>query len=482
MKEDLARNRSLKLPLIFMVALSLGWAAHSPVATPLFGITAAYADDDDDDDDDGGFSGGGYYGGGDNLRPTPNRVLRVPSAQRFFRGVRRALTGQPAPRGRTAARPVELPDRAQNEIVAIGLGDAARDQLVANGYAVLEEAEVTSLDTVVVKLRIPDGSSLEAAREEVRGLAGGAQVDFNHYYRSEQAGSCSGPHCAAPRLVGWPLAGGGEATCRVDARIGIVDTGINPDHTTFEGGRLETIRLGDGELEESGLQHGTAVAALLVGGAESRTPGLLPGAQVIAIDAFHRAARQDDRSDVFTLVRAIDMALGREVVVLNMSLAGPANDLLRDAVAKASAATVVVAAVGNGGPNAAPAYPAAYDGVIGVTAVDRGRRVYRRAGRGEHVDIAAPGVEVWTAASISGGRPKTGTSFAAPFVTAAAALIRAREPELTPAEVKQRLATAAQDLGEPGKDPVFGWGLLDASGLCPADEAPVPISAGAEQD
>jgi subtilisin family serine protease len=129
---------------------------------------------------------------------------------------------------------------------------------------------------------------------------------------------------------------------------------------------------------------------------------------------------------------------------------------------------VIVAAAGNGGPKAAPAYPAAYADVIAVTAVDRSKRAYRRAGRGEHIDLAAPGVQVWTAASISGGRPKTGTSFAAPFVTAAVSLLKAANDNASSADILAALGRSAEDLGEPGKDPVFGWGLINARAACAA--------------
>uniref|UniRef100_UPI00177ADBD6 S8 family serine peptidase n=1 Tax=Mesorhizobium mediterraneum TaxID=43617 RepID=UPI00177ADBD6 len=213
--------------------------------------------------------------------------------------------------------------------------------------------------------------------------------------------------------------------------------------------------------------HGTAVAALLVGGADSRTPGLLPHARLIAVDAFHRGDRQDDRSDAYDLLRALDLLSGRGVQVTNMSLSGPANALLEQFVRKLSEhGMVIVAAAGNGGPKAGPAYPAAYADVIAVTAVDRMKRPYRRAGRGEHIDLAAPGVEVWTAASVSGARPKTGTSFAAPFVAAAAALMKSANRNATAADIHDALGKSAEDLGAPGKDAVFGWGLLNARAAC----------------
>lgn len=255
--------------------------------------------------------------------------------------------------------------------------------------------------------------------------------------------------------------------CAVPTRIGLIDTAINSGHLAFVGAKVETIRLEAGNLPDSGRQHGTAVAALLVGSAESRTPGLVPGGELIAVDAFHRGAGNDDRSAVYELVRAIDLLAARGVKVINMSLTGPPNLLLKQAIERAAARGIVlVAAAGNDGPRAAPLYPGGYDGVIAVTAIDRSKNPYRRAGAGDHVDIAAPGVQVWTAASIKGAQSKTGTSFAAPFVTAAAAMMLAANPELKAADVEGLLQQSAEDLGKPGKDPVFGWGLLNARAIC----------------
>ncbi len=196
---------------------------------------------------------------------------------------------------------------------------------------------------------------------------------------------------------------------------------------------------------------------------------MVPGATLIAVDPFYRARRQDDRSEAYNLARALDLLAEREVEVINLSLAGPANLLLEEAVRRVSERGIIIVAgpVGDA-DRSEPSYPAAYEEVVAVTAIDRNKNPYRRAGRGQHIDLAAPGVAVWTAASVSGGRTKTGTSFAAPFVTAAAARMKGASPNLAPERIREALTRSAEDLGEPGKDPIFGWGLLNTRTLCGA--------------
>jgi subtilisin family serine protease len=247
----------------------------------------------------------------------------------------------------------------------------------------------------------------------------------------------------------------------------MIDTGINADHSTFEGANLVVRQIAPGELDPSRAIHGTAVAALLVGDPRTRSPGLVPASRLVALDAFHRVGA-DERADVFTLVEALGDLAAEDVGVINLSLAGPENAVLAAVIDRLvfEEDIVVVAAVGNDGPAADPAYPAAYEPVIAVTAVDREGRFYRRAIQGQQVDIAAPGVNVWTAASISGARLKTGTSFAVPFVSAAAALLREARPDLSAVEIGNELRRLARDLGEPGPDPVYGAGLLNIGALC----------------
>ena len=410
---------------------------------PLPRPTAAYADDD------GGRSGGrsrsrrsvdrGDDDGASLFRPWRKRKARIRRAAR-------------------PARPAIV--RAQYEpdtLIARGLTDATLAALGRQGYRVIERHALSGAE--LLKLRVPAGMSIEAARRDVRAAEPGALVDFNHYYRPD-SDECTGRRCLMRRISGWPPESSPNR-CRPTAPIGLIDTRINLDHPSLADSRITVLPLFDSDAERSGAHHGTAVAALFVGRGE--VPGLLQGWELIAVDAF----RKGDIATGMDLARALDMLAARGVPVINMSLSGPDNAILARTVADVvDRGILLVAAAGNDGPRARPAYPAAYPGVIAVTAVDRGKRIYRRAARGSHIDIAAPGVNVWTAASVRGQRPRSGTSFAAPFVTAAAALIMAENQGFSRREVEIVLEHEADDLGDRGRDDVFGWGLLDIRSIC----------------
>jgi subtilisin family serine protease len=297
----------------------------------------------------------------------------------------------------------------------------------------------------------------------------GGDADFNHYYRVEQGFSeaCRGAECPARWSIGWDAPETRQQSCGSDARIGMIDTGINDAHDTFAGADLEVHRLAPEEFDASRALHGTAVASLLVGDPATRAPGLVPGARLVAVDAFYRRG-SDERADAFTLIDALAFLAEQDVQVINLSLAGPENAALARVIdwLVFERDIVVVAAVGNDGPRARPAYPAAYAPAIAVTAVDRDGAIYRRAVRGPHLDLAAPGVNIWVAASISGARHKTGTSFAVPFVSAAAAHLRSLRPDLKASEVEEVLRSLAEDLGDPGPDEIFGAGRLSLDVPC----------------
>lgn len=430
-------SRILYMTVIFMAAFCVQ-PQLGPDGPGL--VRMALADDEDDDDDDG-----------------PRRARRP------------AITDDDDDDGRVIRRRVPapaiapLPRRAPEEILVRGLTDEELDVLEQQGFALLARHELSSGQSLM-RMRKPREMTMQQARQIARELDSSESADFNHYYRSEQAESCHGIDCLARQVIAWPATHSGCGSLPV---IGMVDTGLNSEHPALSDADIHVHRIAASDpTEASGLLHGTAVASLLVGDTDSRSPGLIPQAQLVAVDAFQKV-QEDERTDAFALIQALDYLSRQNVRIVNLSLAGPPNATLRAQITRMAADNIVlVAAAGNYGPSAKPAYPAAYDPVIAVTAVDRRGQVYRRANRGEHIDLAAPGVNVWTAASISGARTKTGTSYAAPFVTAAAALLLQSRPDLTAAAVREQLVVRARDLGSQGHDNIFGHGLLTPPDSC----------------
>ncbi|MBV0890880.1 S8 family serine peptidase [Paracoccus sp. Z118] len=417
--------------LLILLAASMSLTLQPRIdAEGVWLLASAFADEDDDDDD----------GGDDDDDDDDDDGPRVRAAP---------------------ARPIPLPQRAGNEILVRGLSDQELAELSQQDFTVLERSVLASGETLA-RLRKPAVLTMDEALSAARQSAPAGRSDFNHFYRSEQAANCEGIDCPARQMIDWPVS---AATCGPLPRMGMVDTGVNTRHEALAGASIDLHRMED-ERAPSDLLHGTAVASLLVGDPESRAPGLVPQAELVAVDAFHRAG-QDQRTDAFALVRALDHLRDRQARIVNLSLAGPPNDALEAQIAEMERqGLVLIAAAGNMGPSAPPAYPAAYPQVIAVTGVDRRGAVYRRANRGPHIDIAAPGVDVWTAASVSGARTKTGTSYAAPFVSAAAALLLQAQPSLTAAEVRARLLERTRDLGAEGRDNIFGHGLLTPPAGC----------------
>ncbi|MCG6122629.1 MAG: S8 family serine peptidase [Microvirga sp.] len=422
--------------------------------------------------------------GENRARPTRRNLLRglglgagvayaapllLPLSEARASGFSASFSGYPPRRAR--ARPPAPPP----EFVVSAPDDAALDRIAADGFEVLGRAPVAAIGAIAARLRAPAGRSLEEARARVAAIVPEAEIDLNHLYRPDEF-PCGPEGCAAFAMIGWAASGG----CPARPTIGMIDTGLNPDHAALADRDVEVVALDTDERPGSARMHGTAVAALLVGAPDTRTPGLLPDARLVAIDAFH-AARGGDAADAFALVRALDLLVTRRVDVINMSFSGPSNALVSRLLAAAREAEIaLVAAAGNDGPAAPPAYPAADPAVVAVTAIDARSRAFRQAASGEHVAFAAPGVRLWTAASISGGRLRSGTSYATPFVTAAIGAARVADPQASLDQIIERLARDAVDLGEPGRDPVFGHGLIDASGFCGAQSGATIFSTATE--
>ncbi len=309
---------------------------------------------------------------------------------------------------------------------------------------VLERARLDQVGMTLVRFRVAESLDSYRALRRILPERAFEKLDRNHVYEYR-------PQTRDARSQRDPVQ---LATiCTDPVKVGIVDTAVDEQHSGLAGLPISQRKFVD-ERGEPAVAHGTAVAGLLLGRGDDLTP-LLPRASLSVAAVMHHTPDGEGATTVMNLLSALDWLAGEQVDVINMSIAGPPNQLLERAVERLSGRDMVlVAAVGNEGPAAPPLYPAAYEGVLGATAVDARRRIYRWANRGEQVDFAALGVGVRTLSVTGGTGVESGTSMAAPVVSAHAACVGAGS------DVAAKLTARSIDLGDRGRDPVFGLGLL----------------------
>jgi len=246
-----------------------------------------------------------------------------------------------------------------------------------------------------------------------------------------------------------------------EVRIAVIDTGVDRSHPSL--GNVvheffDAVNEGDATVED----HGTGIATLIAG--RGRIKGVAPGATLLAVRAFYmhpQYKRPVTSSEI--LLRAVDLAFKNKARIFNMSFAGSFDPLLKTALAEAARRGVInVAAAGNGGPKAPPAYPAAYDKVIAITALDQKDRLYSHANHGSYLTAAAPGVDVLVPTIKRGYRYSSGTSLAAAHVSGLVALLLERNPKAGADQILAAISNTAHDLGPKGHDVKFGSGLADA--------------------
>ena len=317
----------------------------------------------------------------------------------------------------------------RGEFLATGLSAAQRDAVQAQGFVVDRETPAdTTLGLDFVVLHDTRERSTASAMRALRQAAPDAAFTYQHLYLPAGEGDVAGATTSAAPSSSTPA-----------QRVGLVDGGVDPADPALAHARIER----HGCKTANPSRHGTAVAARLVAG----DPDTLYAADLWCGDAVGGATSN--------LVDALAWMARERVAVINISLVGPDNPVLARAVqAMIARGHVLVSAVGNDGPAAPPLFPAAYPDVIGVSGVDERDRVLPESGSGEQVDFCASGVVG------SGRNALRGTSFAAPIVARKAAQLLDAPREEAAAQVQQQLAGEARDLGRPGRDPRYGYGLL----------------------
>lgn len=253
----------------------------------------------------------------------------------------------------------------------------------------------------------------------------------------------------------------------------VIDSGVDGKHRELAGAVAQAI-----DVTQAGAggapadAHGTAIAGIIA--ARDQMSGVAPGAQLVAIRAFAPAAGKTPgekaaassrgaHGSSLTVILALEAAAQAKARVVNMSFAGPRDPLLSKALAAAAGkGMILIAAVGNDGPEAPPAWPAADPNVIAVTATDASDQRVAVTSRGPHVAVAAPGADIIGPTPGNAYQFSTGSSMAAAHVTGAVALLLETNPALTPSEARKILTETAKDLGPAGRDADTGAGLVDA--------------------
>ena len=340
------------------------------------------------------------------------------------------------------ADPAGAPVR-RAELILVSPTQANVDAALALGFRILREQTLEGLDLRSVVLQPPRGMAIAEGAARLRALDPGLEIDFNHVY-TRSGSLAEGSAASAP-----------DTASRKARRVGLIDGGIDRSHPALQRAQVQSWGC-DGKAVASA--HGTAIASLLVG-QDAAFVGITPGAALFAADVYCGLPQGGSAE---TVALALAWLARERVAVVNISLVGPPNRLLERALLAVFArGHLVVAAVGNDGPAAPPLYPASYPGVVGVTGVSTARLSLPEAAQGPQVAFAAPGADLAVARSGARGYGiARGTSYAAPIV---AGLLSEVLPAPDPAQAQRALhalSLLATDLGAPGRDHAFGWGLV----------------------
>jgi hypothetical protein len=339
--------------------------------------------------------------------------------------------------------------------------EGALQALADAGYVFDRVTRLEGLGLQLAEVSAPASFDISEVREGVLDVVGSdlAQVDINHLYTAGVATPSSESGYSPRDAMSFP-----EDTDTLGLRIGMIDTAVDVAHPAFSGSHLQTQHFGS-DASKSPQFHGTAIASML-SAQSAEYSGIAPASHLFAASVFERDGDRGEVASTASLVKALDWLAREQVEVINISLAGPPNRLLEAVLNRVHERGIpVLAAAGNAGPASAPLYPAAYESVVAITAVEADGRVFRLANRGDYLDLAAPGVNIRHAEAGGSYVVSSGTSFAVPFATVAVARLHASEPGTA---VLESLYRSAYDLGPPGKDDIYGYGLLDpAANLLP---------------
>jgi serine protease AprX len=338
------------------------------------------------------------------------------------------------------------------------------------------------------KRLVLDGSvALPLTPAQIRHLVASGAVEsieaneIGHAHRATANASFGATKAAADFGLTGDVDGNPTGYSARDLTIAVLDTGIDPSHPDFAGGKVigwkDFINNRPNPYDDHG--HGTHVASIAAGAVNSQgVGGAAPGASLVGV----KVLAEDGKGDFATFAQAVEWCIqNRErygIDVINMSLGGHFSSDGTDATSRminqaAAAGIIVCVSAGNDGPGSYTiSSPAAAAGAITVgNMLDLGKGGFALEMSSSHgptadgrvkPDLCGPGTEILAAQANTGGTiAMTGTSMSSPFVAGVAALMRQANPQITPAQVKAIMKSTAVHFGRPGENNDYGAGRLD---------------------
>lgn len=369
-----------------------------------------------------------------------------------------------------AALVTDRPHRPREILVLV---DAARaDEIAArlareHNVTAEPQVPVALLDGVLVQLRLRRGQSLQSLLAAIDADPDVELAQPNYDYRASKGPTPreNTEHYAGEKIR---LEEAHRLARGQGVLIAVIDTAIDADHPELAGAVADTFdAVGDAAHPDA---HGTQIAGILA--ARDKIKGVAPAAKLLGVRAFSGARKASPaQSTTLQVLKGIDWAFASNAKIMNMSFAGPMDPLLERAIKAAAAkGAIFVAAAGNSGPKAAPAYPAAYADVIAVTAIDEDDKLYTKANRGEYILVAAPGVDIVVPVLKRRYDIASGTSMAAAHVSGVVALLMERNASLSADEIRAILSSSARKPDEELAKDAVGAGVLDAAGALAHDD------------
>jgi hypothetical protein len=365
-----------------------------------------------------------------------------------------------------------------NQLVAEidgALTDAQADELARrHGLARIGSQNSPLLGATFGLFRITDGRSVDPVRRELAADASVrfVQLNFRYLLQDQNAAPVEGDP-AQYALAKLRLPQAHTLAHGTNVTVAVIDSGIDVKHPELANSIADAFdALGS---KEGPHIHGTGVAGAIA--SHARLMGSAPAARILAIRAFGATSGAAE-SNSYVILKALDYAVARGAQIVNMSFAGPKDQLIERAIAASAAKGIVlVAAAGNAGAKSPPLYPAANANVIAVSATDAQDRPFAASNRGGYIAVAAPGVDIFLPAPDQKYQMASGTSFSAAYVSGVAALMLERNPALKRDELRATLMKTARDLGSPGRDDLFGAGEADAYAAVEASSPAAPVAA-----